>query len=129
MGTDRCPAFPSSEPRSEKGSDVGLNRVQVALPVPIRTTFTYSVDGPVPSPGTRLLVPFRREERIGWTVGVGSADGPAKVRPILDVLDETPSVSTEMMTLAGWMADYYLAPLGIVLRTILPSVLSDTSRD
>lgn len=129
MGIGRFPASPSSVPRSEAGSDVGLNRVQVALPVPVRSTFTYSVNGPVPAPGTRILVPFRREERIGWAVGVGAADGPAKVRPILDVLDETPSVSTEMMTLAGWMADYYLAPLGIVLKTILPSVLSDSSRD
>lgn len=129
MEIDRCQASPSLVPRLEKGSEVGLNRVEVALPVPIRTTFTYSVDGPVPPPGTRVLVPFRREEKIGWSAGPGSTDGPAKVRPILDVLDEVPSVSSELMALAGWMADYYLAPLGMVLRTILPSVLSDSSRD
>ena len=49
--------------------------VEVALPLPIFSTFTYRVRGRVPAPGTRVLVPFRREERIGWVVGPGRAEG------------------------------------------------------
>ncbi len=103
--------------------------VDVALPLPVHSTFTYSVEGPVPPAGTRVLVPFRREERIGWIVGAGSGAGLTRVRPILDILEEEPSVSPELLDLSGWIADYYLAPLGMVLRTALPSVLSDSSRD
>jgi len=107
----------------------GEGRVEVALPLPLPQTFTYTVPSPPPSPGTRVLVPFRREERIGWVVGPGKAPSGIKIRPVLDVLEETPSASPEILALARWMADYYLAPLGMVLRGALPSVLSDTSRD
>ena len=87
------------------------------------------MEGPVPAAGTRVLVPFRREERIGWVVGGGSGAGVAKLRTVLDVLEEEPSVPPELMDLCRWISDYYLAPLGMVLRTSLPSVLSDSSRD
>ncbi len=103
--------------------------VEVALPLPLPQTFTYSVPGPLPSPGTRVLVPFRREERIGWVVGPGSRAGREGIRPVLDVLEGTPSVSPELLALSRWMAEYYLAPLGVVLRAALPSVLTDSSRD
>jgi primosomal protein N' (replication factor Y) len=106
--------------------------VQVALPLPIHTTFTYAVPaslaGP-PAPGTRVLVPFRREERIGWVVGGGNGSAPAGLRPLLDVLDERPSVPEDILRLCRWMADYYVSPLGLALRTALPAVLSDVSRD
>ncbi|MCJ7626958.1 MAG: primosomal protein N', partial [Longimicrobiales bacterium] len=95
----------------------------------VYSTFTYSVEGPVPPAGTRVLVPFRREERIGWIVGAGSGAGLTRVRPILDILEGEPSVPPELLELSGWIADYYLAPLGMVLRTSLPSALSDSSRD
>jgi primosomal protein N' (replication factor Y) len=108
---------------------VGETRVEVALPLPVHSTFTYSVAGSVPPVGTRVLVPFRREERIGWVVGPGTGVELAKVRPVLDVLEEEPTVSPELMHLAQWMSTYYLAPLGMVLRTCLPSVLSDVSSD
>jgi len=106
-----------------------VNHVDVALPLPVHSTFTYSVGDQVPAAGVRVLVPFRRDERIGWVVGAGSGSGLTRVRSVLDVLEEEPSVPPELMQLAGWIADYYLAPLGMVLRTFLPSVLSDSSRD
>ncbi len=104
-------------------------RVEVALPLPIHRTFTYAVDGEVPAPGTRVLVPFRRGERIGWVVGPGE-DGPLKgLRKVLAVLDRRPTVPPDLLELCRWMADYYVSPLGITLRAALPSVLTDASRD
>jgi primosomal protein N' (replication factor Y) len=103
--------------------------VEVALPIPLPQTFTYVTSDAIPLPGTRVLVPFRREERIGWVVGPGGGTRGFKVRPVLDVLEDTPSASPEILSLARWMADYYMAPLGMVLRGALPSVLTDTSRD
>ena len=107
----------------------GEHRVEVALPLPLSQTFTYSISGPVPGPGTRVLVPFRREEKIGWVVGPAGKEAVPGVRGILDVLEDIPSASQEILALSRWMASYYLAPLGMVLRGALPAVLSDSSRD
>ncbi len=104
-------------------------RVEVALPLPIPRTFTYRVDGPVPTVGSRVLVPFQREERIGWVVGPGERERTKGLRSVLDVLDERPTVPPDLLDLCRWMADYYVVPLGIALRAALPAVLSDVSRD
>jgi len=105
------------------------SRVDVALALPIHRTFTYRVDGPVPPPGTRVLVPFRRDERIGWVVGPGSTESIEGIKPVLAVLDERPTVPVDLLELCRWIASYYLAPLGVALRAALPSVLTDVSRD
>ena len=103
--------------------------VRVALPLPLDQTFTYALEGgPVPS-GTRVLVPFQRQERIGFVVGQGGEEGVKRIRTVLAVMDAEPSVSESQMRLARWMADYYITSLGIALKTMLPAVLSDASRD
>ncbi|MDX1647571.1 MAG: primosomal protein N', partial [Longimicrobiales bacterium] len=108
----------------------GHDRVDVALPLPIHRTFTYEVrDEPRPAPGTRVLVPFRRKERIGWVVGRGAPGSIKGLRPLLAVLESRPSVPADLLTLCRWMAEYYAAPLGITLRAAMPSVLTDVSRD
>ncbi len=103
--------------------------VRVALPLPLNQTFTYAVDGTPPRAGTRVLVPFQREERIGFVVGHGGEEGVKRIRSVLTVMDTEPSVTESQLRLARWMADYYITSVGIALRTMLPSVLSDTSRD
>lgn len=117
-------------PKSERRG--ASHTVEVALPLPMHQTFTYSLakGGRLPPLGSRVLVPFRRTERIGWVVGHGGSDvAGRKLRPILDVLDAEPTATHELLSLARWMSDYYVAPIGIVLSTIHPSVLVDVSRD
>jgi len=48
----------------------------------------------------------------------GCCEGPAdvEIRPLEAVLDEEPLLSEQLLELAEWMAQYYLAPLGEVLR-------------
>ena len=103
--------------------------VRVALPLPLDRTFTYAVDGGPLRSGTRVLVPFQRQERIGFVVGQGGEEGVKRIQTVLSVMDTEPSVSESQLRLARWMADYYITSLGLALRTMLPSVLSDTSRD
>ena len=93
--------------------------VEVALPVPVRRAFTYRVAGAAPAPGTRVLVPFRNRTLVGWVMGGGTKVGG--VRDVAAVLDTEPSVGPELMGLARWIADYYVASPGIVLRTMLPA--------
>ncbi|TVR62966.1 MAG: primosomal protein N' [Gemmatimonadales bacterium] len=104
------------------------HHVEVALPLPLFQSFTYRIEEP-PAPGSRVLVPFRRGERVGWVLGPGDPHGIRGIRPVLDVLDVEPSIPSDLLRLARWIAEYYVAPLGLVLRSMLPSVLSDRSRD
>ena len=103
--------------------------VRVALPLPLEQTFTYAVDGGPLRSGTRVLVPFQRQERMGVVVGHGGEEGVKRVRTVLSVVDTEPSVSEAQLRLAHWMAEYYVTSVGIALKTMLPSVLSDASRD
>src|SRR5690242_20029797 len=96
----------------------------VALPVPLRTTFTYAVPEPMRAslqPGSRVLVPFRKKSLVGVvTEFAGSAPDGAKVREISRVLDLVPALPPKLIELAHWIANYYLAPIGEVFRTMLP---------
>jgi primosomal protein N' (replication factor Y) (superfamily II helicase) len=96
----------------------------VALPVPLRTTFTYSVPEPMRGtvqPGSRVLVPFRKKSIVGVVVEFAEAapEGP-KVREIARVLDFSPALSPKLIELANWIANYYLGPIGEVFRAMLP---------
>ena len=106
-------------------------RVEVALPLPVDQTFTYAL-GPgarIPVPGTRVLVPFHRRKRVGWVVGPGRPGSESlRLRRVSAVLEEEPSLPPRLLELTRWIADYYVAPLGLVLRAALPSVLCGTAR-
>jgi primosomal protein N' (replication factor Y) len=98
----------------------------VALPVPLRMTFTYAVPealrGTV-QPGSRVLVPFRKKTFVGVVVEMteSAPEGP-KIREILRVLDFVPALTPKLIELAHWIAGYYLAPVGEVFRAMLPPV-------
>jgi primosomal protein N' (replication factor Y) (superfamily II helicase) len=94
----------------------------VALPVPLDQTFTYAVNGVVPVVGARVLVPFSGQRLMGVVVRVHE-DAPAddfEVKPVQQVLDDAALLPDGLMKLAGWIASYYVAPLGEVLRGMLP---------
>jgi primosomal protein N' (replication factor Y) len=94
----------------------------VALPVPLDQTFTYAVNGVVPVVGARVLVPFSGQRLMGVVVRVHE-DAPAEgfeIKPVQQVLDEAALLPDELMELARWIAQYYVAPLGEVLRGMLP---------
>jgi primosomal protein N' (replication factor Y) len=94
----------------------------VALPVPLDRAFTYSVNGVVPVVGARVLAPFSGQMLMGVVVKVHD-DAPTddfEVKPIQQVLDDAALLPDELMRLATWIAQYYVAPLGEVLRGMLP---------
>jgi primosomal protein N' (replication factor Y) len=93
----------------------------VVLPVPLDRAFTYKLkaedDPPV---GGRVVVPFRQEKLIGVVTRLHDEAPPVEARLIESVLDQVPILNAELMELAAWIAQYYLAPLGEVLRSMLP---------
>src|SRR3974377_2365532 len=92
----------------------------VALPVPLDIVFTYRVGDSVPCLGARVLVPFRKERLSGVVTGLHDQKPSMEAKTVLQVLDADPVLDPILMRLAQWMAAYYLAPLGEVLRSMLP---------
>jgi primosomal protein N' (replication factor Y) len=94
----------------------------VALPVPLDQTFTYEVNGTIPVVGARVIVPFSGQKLMGVVIRV-HAEKPTEdigIKPVQQVLDEAALLPDELMELARWISQYYLAPLGEVLRGMLP---------
>ncbi len=98
----------------------------VALPVPLRKTFTYAVPPAMQAavqPGSRVLAPFRKQVMVGVVVElVESPPADTKVRELIRALDLVPALTPKLMELARWVAGYYLAPIGEVFRAMLPPV-------
>jgi primosomal protein N' (replication factor Y) len=102
----------------------------VALPVPLGTTFTYAVPEALREtvqPGSRVLVPFRKKSIVGVVVELAEClpEGtPAsiKIREVTKVLESGPALTPRLIELAHWIAGYYLAPVGEVFRAMLPPV-------
>jgi primosomal protein N' (replication factor Y) len=94
----------------------------VALPVPLDQVFTYAVNGIAPALGARVLVPFSGQKLMGVVMRLHDEAPPAdiEVKTIQQVLDPEAVLPDELMQLARWIAQYYVAPLGEVLRGMLP---------
>ncbi|WP_263384101.1 replication restart helicase PriA [Granulicella arctica] len=94
----------------------------VALPVPLDQTFTYAVNGVVPVVGARVLVPFSGQRLMGVVLRIHEDALPEGIeaKPVQQVLDESALLPDELMRLAAWIAQYYVAPLGEVLRGMMP---------
>src|ERR1700731_3181727 len=105
-----------------------MNRTfcNLALAVPLRTTFTYAVPEQLCAavqPGTRVLVPFRQKSLVGVVADLPErAPEKAKIREIGRVLDVIPALTPKLIELGHWIAGYYLAPVGEVFRAMLPPV-------
>ena len=101
--------------------------VQVAFPLPVEKTFTYvlppSLRGRV-SVGTRVTAPLGRRHLSGVVTEVREAP-PAElgdeIKAVESCMDEEPLVGPDMLGLTRWVAGYYLAGHGEVLKAALPA--------
>jgi primosomal protein N' (replication factor Y) len=98
--------------------------IEVAVALPVQRTYTYSVPQPFQAqiqPGKRTLVPFGSRRVTGYVLGAGAPPGDAlEIKAVLDILDERPLFPAAMIPFFRWIADYYLHPLGEVIRAALP---------
>ncbi len=94
----------------------------VAVPVPLDATFTYRLPENTPEPcvGGRVIVPFREKRLSGIVTELHDREPKFQTRRLSQVLDSTPALTTELMQLGRWIAQYYIAPIGEVFRTMLP---------
>ena len=97
---------------------------EVALPVPLRTTFTYAIPDSLSDEdlvGRRLLVPFRNRAMVGVGLSVSDkAPTVAQIKEISGLLDRVPALPTKLIELGHWISRYYIAPIGETFRAMLP---------
>ena len=104
---------------------------KIALPVPLYPYFDYlaPLGGTLEKmqPGLRVRIPFQSRELVGIFMGITTeSDIPAsKLKQVSEVLDAEPIISSDIMQLCLWAADYYHYPLGEVLMSALPVLLRE----
>jgi primosomal protein N' (replication factor Y) len=105
-----------------------MSFAQVALPLPLRRTFTYRVPEPIAErvvPGVEVQVPFRGRPRRGFVVE-RTRENPLPEGTAIQAVTAAlgpPLFSPHLLSLTRWIADYYLAPWGEVLAAALPGGL------
>jgi primosomal protein N' (replication factor Y) len=130
LASELPPRQPWTFPRHSKVRDTATRFVQVALPLPLFQTFTYAVEDGLANPiklGSRVVVPLRNEKEVGICVGLSDISPLKKPKAVLESPDAQPAIASDLLELCRWMADYYIVPLGVVLRTVLPAALTGAS--
>ena len=104
--------------------------VEVALPLPLRQTFTYILPVGLQEniqTGARLLVPFGKRQLTGYAVALHQNLNPeleieeSALKEAIELLDAEPLVPAEIIKLTQWTADYYASSWGEVLKASLPA--------
>jgi len=101
--------------------------LRVALPVPLRRTYDYTLPAGTPAirPGMRVRVPFGNRRLVGFVVDAGVTPDidPAKLRPAEEALDVSPLWPETVWQLLHWASFYYQHPIGEVLAHAAPAAL------
>ncbi|MDX5338798.1 MAG: primosomal protein N' [Cyclobacteriaceae bacterium] len=110
----------------EKNS--GNNFADIILPVPIPKMFTYKIPSllkPQIQIGQRVIVQFGKKKVLTGIIGKVHNKPPQayEAKPILDILEDQPSVNPLQIRFWVWMAEYYFCHIGEVMHAALPSGL------
>lgn len=103
--------------------------IEIAVALPVPKTFTYEVPEPLrplAMKGKRVLVPFKNLQATGYILDILDSTDQEGVKKILDVLDDVPLFPESMIRFFRWIADYYLYPIGEVIKGALPGGLNIT---
>ena len=112
----------------------GLSQfAEVAVPVAVHGTFTYALPEELRDSvrlGSRVEVVISNKLTTGFVVGFpDAAPEGARLKPIRALLDEDEApLIPEIIQLCRWAAEYYIAPLGEMLRVALPANMGSRGR-
>jgi primosomal protein N' (replication factor Y) len=111
------------------------NYADVAVPLHVTQTFTYRLPPALQNDaqiGSRVIVPFGRKRLTGYIVNLRAdldlAAGldDADIKDAEELLDIEPLLTADVYEIACWVAEYYAAPIGEVLKGALPAGLNST---
>ncbi|HEX3685272.1 MAG TPA: primosomal protein N' [Bryobacteraceae bacterium] len=101
----------------------GFRFCDVGLPVPINRLFTYELPLALRAAvriGSRVVVPFGARKLTGVVLHTHNEAPEQEAREVLALIDEEPVLDSGLLALAHWIAEYYCAPLGDVVKSMLP---------
>ncbi len=99
-----------------------IARVVVELPVPSPLDYEIPPDFRLQcQTGQRVLVPLGNRHVLGYIVDIIESSPVPDLKALLEVIDDTPLLTPELLRLTGWVADYYMCPWGQVLKTAIPA--------
>ncbi len=100
--------------------------VQVAVNIPYSDPYDYLVPEPLRSfinTGTRVLVPLGSRAVIGVVVGMSQETNVARLKSIIEAVDQEALFDPRMLAFTRWMSDYYLCSWAETLDAALPGGL------
>ncbi len=111
-----------------KGDNLGTMKeiVEVAVGLPVFKTFHYRIPEKMRDSlqiGMRVFVPFKGRKVTGFSIDLLEQPPEGveeKIREVENLLDEAPLIDPPMLRFYRWISDYYLYPLGEVIKTGLP---------
>lgn len=104
--------------------------IEVVLPGLISDSFYYSVPAHLKNNaelGRRATVPLGNRRTIGFIIGSSKPPEGVNLRDIIDVIDDEPLFDEKRLEFFKWIADYYICPLGAVVKAAHPSGLGSMS--
>jgi primosomal protein N' (replication factor Y) len=103
---------------------------QVAVAVHLAKTYTYRLTPSMQEAarvGSRVMVQLGRKPTTGYIVALlphlraGTSLIESEIKDVQELLDVDPPVTPEVLEITRWVADYYAAPWGEVMRAALPA--------
>jgi primosomal protein N' (replication factor Y) len=86
--------------------------------------FDYTIPDDMPvEVGMLVEVPFGRQTKRGYVVGLKETSAFGKLKSIGKLVSDKALIQPEIMKLARWMADYYITPFEQVIKAVLPSAV------
>jgi primosomal protein N' (replication factor Y) len=109
-----------------------IAHVAVIPPITGRELLAYALSSTVAArvrEGMRVLVPLGNRQVTGIVLGLGGKPPKVRLREVLDVPDEEPLLSRELIDLCRFASSYYMATLGEVLSTaVLAGLRAESHR-
>ncbi len=97
-----------------------MNIVSVAIPVPLQKTFDYTSNDII-TIGSRIKVSFNNRLCVGIVIANPKQSAYLiKLKPVIEVLDTVPIITSSMLELLQWAAKYYHHSIGEVIFSALP---------
>ena len=109
--------------------------VQVAVPVHLTKTFTYRLPPSmqrVARVGSRVMIQLGTKPTTGYVVALltrlraGTSLIESEIKDVQELLDAEPPLTPQVLEITHWVANYYAAPWGEVLRAALPAGINAT---
>ncbi len=124
-----APSAPSQKTSSEPAALTHPGFARVVFSLPLNEAFTYaipeSLTGQV-QPGMRVRAPFGPRNLTGYVVGLTDrCETDFEIKTLVDLPDGLPVLSQELLSLTRWVAEYYHAGWGEVIKAALPGGLDE----